>query len=154
MKRILNILPGIAFIFLFTQCGSFMLGKKERLPEPEKVVFSCKGQKYHSDMNFIRAMGTGSSRNESTSYRMADLDATTNLARAVDAYLEKVNAYRDKKQVQNGEAAIEWEGETLVREEINMTLTDVATVCSESSLNDAMYNTMVIVEIPMSSVLP
>ena len=53
-----------------------------------------------------------------------------------------------------GEAAVEWEGETLVREEINMTLSNVATVCSESSLDDVMYNTMVIVEIPMSSVLP
>jgi hypothetical protein len=153
MKRIVGLFAGVITLLLFGQCSNFLTGNK-KLPEPDKVVFTCNNQDYFSDMDFIRAMGTGTSRNESTSHRMADLDATANLARAVDDYLEKVNAYRDNKQMDKGEAAVEWEGETLVREEINMTLSNVATVCSESSQDDAMFTTLVIVEIPMSSVLP
>jgi hypothetical protein len=140
-------------LILLQACGNMLVGKKEPMPEPDKIIFECNGVNYSSDATHIRAMGTGTSRNESTASRMASLDASANLAKAIDAYLEKISAFKDKRQVKQGTPTVEWEDESLTREEINMTLTNVATLCTQTNSSDEMYTTLMIVEIPLSEIM-
>jgi hypothetical protein len=151
MKRNYTII--LTSLILLQACGNMLVGKKEPIPEPDKVIFECNGVSYSSDATHIRAMGTGTSRNESTASRMASLDASANLAKAIEAYQEKISAFKDKRQVKQGAPAVEWEDESLTREEINMTLSNVATICSETSSSDEMYTTRMVVEMPLSEIL-
>jgi hypothetical protein len=152
MKRNYTLLI-LTSLILIQACGNLLVKKKDPLPEPDKIVFECNGVRYSSDATHIRAMGTGTSRNESTASRMASLDASVNLAKAIEAYLEKISAYKDKRQVKQGAPAVEWEDGSLTREEINMTLSNVATICSQTSSSDEMYTTRMIVEIPLSEIM-
>ncbi len=164
MRKLINNWPGILnwlWIFILvlltlaiSGCSSLSGRRAEKLPEPDRIIFRCNGVEYSSDGQFIRAMGSGTSRNESTAARMAGLDASVNLARAIKNYEEKITAFRDKRQVKRGEAAVEWEEGTLTREQINMTLSNVSTICSETKTDGEMYITIQIVEVPIHQVIP
>jgi hypothetical protein len=154
MKTRFLIMTISLFAHILAGCGNIFVGKKEQLPEPDRIVYVCNDVEYFSDKSFIRASGVGKSRNESTAMRMANLDASVNLARAVESYGQKIAAFKDKRQVNKGAAAVEWEDESLTREELNKTLSNVATICSQTQTEDEMFVSMVIVEIPIAEVMP
>lgn len=143
----------IFVVLKFTACGNLMVGNKNRFPEPDKVLFECQGEKYSSDATYIRAMGSGTSLNESTASRMANLDASANLAKAIENYLEKISAYQDNRRMKEGTPEIEWDGGSFSREELNRTLSNVSTICSQTLFDNKMYTTVSIVEIPIEQII-
>ncbi len=98
-------------------------------------------------------MGSGTSSNESTASRMANLDASANLAKAVGKYLGKISAYHDNHRMKEGTPEVEWDGESFTREELNSSLSNVSTPCSQTLIEDEMYTTIVVVEIPIEQIL-
>ncbi|MFW5726059.1 MAG: hypothetical protein ACOCX0_06390 [Bacteroidota bacterium] len=153
MKNLSTVLLLVLMAVAFAQCNSMLSRKERQLPQPDRVVFQCNDQDWSSDREFIRARGQGTSRNESTAHRMAELDANVNLARAVEEYQKKVEAFRDNRQMEKETTEVEWEGSTLSQTEINMSLRNVAAVCSQSELEDNMYTVVKIVEIPLSQII-
>ncbi len=144
----------VAFVLLFfSACANLRQGNKNRLPQPEKVIFECQGEIYFSDDTHIRAMGSGASRNESAASRMANLDANANLAKAVEDYLNKIAAYQDNRRMKEGSPEIEWDGESFSREELNRSLSNVSTPCSQTLFANEMYTSISIVEIPIEQIL-
>lgn len=131
-------------LFLFVGCSSRITG--DGIPGPDRVKFRCQGKTYSSDKEFIRAMGRGTSRDESTAHRMATMDASVNITKAVVAYQQKINAHHDKSQ--EGTQSVEWGKDSLERESLNMNLQDVRTLCTQTRRKDNMYVTTVIVEMP------
>jgi hypothetical protein len=111
------------------------------------VKYRCQGITYSSDKDFIRAQGKGASRDESTAHRMAFMDASVNLAKAVEAYRQKITTYQDKSQAEKDTQSIEWENESFSREKLNRNLKDMRTVCSQTRRKDNRYIITLIVEI-------
>ena len=148
---ILSIFVALAFALSF--CGSRITRNQETLPEPDRIVFHCNDKAYFSDREYIRAMGEGNSRNESMAHRMADLDASANLAKAIENYLDKIQAHKDAVQMKRGSQAVEWEEGSHTRTELSMTLSNVATICSESHMEGDVNYVRKIVEIPVATIL-
>ena len=152
MNRI-NIIFILALAFLLTHCGNRITRNQETLPEPDRIVFYCNSEQFFSDKEYIRAMGEGSSRNESMAHRMADLDASSNLAKAVENYLDKIQAHKDAVQMKRGSQAVEWEEGSHNRTELSMTLSNVATICSDSYMEGEVNHVIKIVEMPVATIL-
>lgn len=141
-------------IILLSGCGNKMVRNEGALPYPELIMFECNGEQYTSDHEFIRSMGQGRSRNESTAHRMADLDASVNLAHAVENYLNSISSYRDNQQMRKEKPAYEGDNDLTDSADINMALSGIATVCSESTMDGDFFIVRKVVQIPLENILP
>lgn len=128
-----------------------MVREKDNLPEPDKFIFQCNETEYSSDHNFIREKGVGRSRNESNAHRIADLDASVNLARAVDKYLKKISTINPNDQLHKDSLA---HGGHYPFSDVNMMLAGITTICSETSIDGDFFLVRIIVEIPIENVIP
>jgi hypothetical protein len=141
MKRYGIVLFSLLILLLFLSGTS---GKKS--------VYKCNGRKYSSDATHIRAMGKGRSSNESAAARMANHDAGVQLGKAVDEWLAKKNR-KNQSQSFSETTGIEWDDAMLVNESLQMTLRNVSIICTQTQRKKGYFNTIQIVEIPVSEIL-
>jgi len=119
----------------------------------KEVVTPCSDGDFHSDTKFFRGTGIGTSQDQSTAKRKANLDANANLAASINRTLKSVtDRYTNERQISDA-SQFEEKFEQMTRDVVNQELNNVATVCSKTYTKDGKYTTYMAVEVSKDQLL-
>ena len=140
-----NILSGISLFFIsaliltIASCSSSPYGKKVKEP------FS--GNKYESNNNWFRAVGSASSAKENIAKSKADLDAKTILAGQLNTSVKKVADQYLGQTENESNADIADKFQSLAREVMNTEMADLRKIDEQKFYNGEKYTVYVAYEI-------
>ncbi|HUX53013.1 MAG TPA: hypothetical protein VMV56_01225 [Williamwhitmania sp.] len=119
----------------------------------KEVVTPCSDADFHSDSKFFRGTGIGTSQDQSTAKRKANLDASANMAASINRTLKSVSdRYTNERQISDA-SQFEEKFEQMTRDVVNQQLNNVATVCSKTFTKDGKYTTYMAVEVSKDDLL-
>ena len=146
MKKGLLLLSAIAILGLvvtFGSCKSGAIGN----PNGQEINTPCNDSDYHTDRDYFRASGIGTSQDMSTSKRKAKLDANAQLAASINQTIKNVtDRYTNERQV-GDQTEFEEKFEQMTRGVVNQEMNNVATVCTKTFMKDGKYTTYVAMEV-------
>jgi len=152
-KNLFTIVSGIALMSLVLAFGSCKSGASATGSKVVDIVTPCSDDDFHTDKNYFRATGIGTSADLSTSKRKAKLDANANLAQSVNQTIKNVSdRYTNERQF-NDQSEFEEKFEQLTRNVVNQELNNVATVCTKTQMIDGRYTSYVAVEVAKDELL-
>jgi hypothetical protein len=143
----------IAFTMAIVSCGGSKPAAKKDDGLGKKVTLPCNDMDYHSDQKFFRSTGNATSPNQSMAKSKASLDASANLAAAINRTIKQVaDRYRNERTV--GETQeFEEKFEQMTRDVVNQEMNNVVTKCSESYVKDGKWTFYIAVEVAKDELL-
>lgn len=151
-KNLLTVVSAIAMLGLVVTFGSCKSGNVLN-PNGVAVETPCGDDQYHTDRNYFKATGIGTSTDLSTSKRKARLDANANLAQSINQTIKAVTDRYTNEYSVGDQMEFEEKFEQLTRGVVNQEMNNVATVCTKTFMKDGKYTTYVAHEVAKDELL-
>jgi len=118
------------------------------------ITLPCSDEEFHSDQQFFRGTGTGSSSSLDMAKSMSLTSAKANLAGNISTTIKKVtDRYRNERQVGDN-SELEAKYEDMTREVVNQELNNISQVCTKTrQMKDGKYTVYIALEIKKDELL-